>query len=289
MDRDRAIFKVRVSIHTIGVLVTKEIIDSLRNRWFYAFLAIFLVLSFSIIFLGIFGNNSIGFESFNRTTASLLNLILFLIPVITLLLGGTSISSERELGTMNLVLSKPINATELIIGKYLGIAIVLIASIAIGFGLMGMIIAFTVSAVEAEAYLLFVALSALLALSFLSISMLISVLAQKRITAIIISIVVWFFFILVYDIIVMTAANLFSSEAMPTFLLASILLNPAGTVRILATVSLGGQTIFGPSLIELTRMVTTVSSEAIMILGICAWIVVPLLLSIFFFKRSVKK
>ncbi|WP_017754183.1 ABC transporter permease [Calidifontibacillus oryziterrae] len=280
---------MKTNLHTIKVLVEKEILDSIRNRWFYTFLTIFMLLSLSIIYLGIFKSSGLGFESFNKTTASLLNLILFLIPMITLLLGGTSISGEKEQGTMNLMLSKPISATELIIGKYLGIATALIFSIMIGFGLMGMIVAFKVSVVDAKAYLYFVLLSALLSLAFLSISILISVLVSKRITAIIVSTIVWFFFILIYDLVVMAFASFFKGTSMAIFLLISILLNPADSIRILAIVKLGGQTIFGPSLVELTRMITNVSSEVIILTGIVAWIIVPLLLSVFFFKRSVLK
>ena len=205
---------MKMNIHTIKVLIEKELLDSIRNRWFYTFLAIFMVLSFSIIYMGIIKNTGLGFESFNKTTASLLNLILFLVPMITLLLGSTSISGEREHGTMNLMLSKPISAVEFIFGKYCGMATALILTITVGFGLMGMVVAFKVSIADAKSYLIFVMLSILLVLSFLSISMLISVLAKKRITAIIVSTIIWFFFILIYDLIVMAAANLFEGTSL---------------------------------------------------------------------------
>lgn len=280
---------MKINIHTIKMLIEKELLDSIRNRWFFTFLLIFMLLSFSIIYMGVIKNTGLGFESFNKTTASLLNLILFLIPMITLLLGSTSISGEREHGTLNLLLSKPINAVEFILGKYLGIATALILSIVVGFGLMGMIVAFKVSVMDAKAYLIFVLLSILLALSFLSISMFISVLVSKRVSAIIVSTIIWFFFILIYDLIVMAMANLFAGSTMALFLLLSILLNPADSVRILAIVNLGGETIFGPSLVELTRMITNVSSELIVMISLFAWIVIPLIFTVVFFKRSVKK
>lgn len=280
---------MKMNLHTIKVLIEKELLDSIRNRWFYTFLVIFMALSFSIIYMGIIKSTGLGFESFNKTTASLLNLILFLIPMITLLLGSTSISGEREHGTMNLMLSKPISAVEFIVGKYCGMATALILTITVGFGLMGIVVAFKVSIADAKSYLIFVMLSILLVLSFLSISMLISVLAKKRITAIIASTIIWFFLILIYDLIVMAAANLFEGTSMAMFLLISILLNPTDSVRTLAIVNLGGETIFGPSLVELTRMITNVSSELLLTGGILAWIVIPLILTVFFFKRSVLK
>jgi Cu-processing system permease protein len=280
---------MKVNLHTIKVLIGKELLDSLRNRWFYTSLAVFIALSFTIVYLGIVNKSSLGFEGFNKTTASLLNLILFLIPMITLLLGGTSISGEKEQGTLDLMLSKPMNAIEYIFGKYFGMALALILSIFLGFGLVGMVVAFNVSITEAKAYFTFIILSVLLALAFLSIAMLISVLVKKRITALVVSTIVWFAFILLYDFAVMAIANLFQGTSMSIFLLLSIFLNPADSIRILAIVQLGGETVFGPSLVELTRMITNVSSEVLLIVSITAWIVVPLLLAVFFFKRSVQK
>ncbi|WP_374724259.1 ABC transporter permease [Calidifontibacillus erzurumensis] len=280
---------MKMNFHTIKVLIEKELLDSIRNRWFFTFLVTFIILAFSIIYMGIIKSTGLGFESFNKTTGSLLNLILFLVPMITLLLGSTSISGEKEHGTLNLILSKPISAVEYILGKYFGIATALMLTIVVGFGLMGMVVAFKVSIADARSYIIFVLLSLLLVLSFLSISMFISVLVKKRITAIIVSTIIWFFFILVYDLIVMACANFFQGTSMALFLLISILLNPADSVRTLAIVNLGGETIFGPSLIELTRMITNVSSELLLIAAIFAWIIIPLYFTVFFFKRSVMK
>lgn len=280
---------MKVNLQTIKVLIGKELLDSLRNRWFYTSLVVFTALSLTIVYLGIVNKSSLGFEGFNKTTASLLNLILFLIPMITLLLGGTSISGEKEQGTLDLLLSKPINAFEYIFGKYFGMALALILSILLGFGLVGMVVAFNVSVTDAKAYFTFIFLSILLALAFLSIALLISVLAKKRITALVVSTIVWFAFILLYDFAVMAIANLFQGTSMSVFLLVSIFLNPADSIRILAIVQLGGETVFGPSLVELTRMITNVSSELLLMISIAAWILVPLLLAVFFFKRSVEK
>lgn len=280
---------MKMNFHTIKVLIEKELLDSIRNRWFFTFLVTFIILAFSIIYMGIIKSTGLGFESFNKTTGSLLNLILFLVPMITLLLGSTSISGEKEHGTLNLILSKPISAVEYILGKYFGIATALMLTIVVGFGLMGMVVAFKVSIADARSYIIFVLLSLLLVLSFLSISMFISVLVKKRITAIIVSTIIWFFFILVYDLIVMACANFFQGTSMALFLLISILLNPADSVRTLAIVNLGGETIFGPSLIELTRMITNVSSELLLIAAIFAWVIIPLYFTVFFFKRSVMK
>lgn len=280
---------MNMNFHTIKVLIEKELLDSIRNRWFYISLAIFMFLSFIIIYFGVIKSSGVGFERFNKTTASLLNLILFLIPMITLLLGSTSISGEREQGTLQLILSKPISGIEYILGKYFGIALAFIFSIFLGFGTVGMIVAFYVSRTDAKAYFLFIGLSILLALSFLSIAIFVSVLVKKRLTAIIVSTILWFWMILLYDFVVMSAANLFTSKTIPIFLLASILLNPADGVRILAIVKLGGETVFGPSLVDLTRMITNVSSELLILFSIIVWIVLPLFAAMFFFKRSVQK
>lgn len=275
----------KVNPGTVKVLAEKELLDAVRNRWFHIFAALFFLVSFLIAYLGFLRGSGTGFESFNRTTASLLNFILFLVPMITLLLGGTSIAGEREQGSLALLLSKPVSAAEVVLGKYLGTSVAVILAIFTGFGLMGLIIAFKVSVADARAFFAFIFLSILLALSFLSIAILLSAWMEKRLSAVISAVLVWFFTILLYDFIVMWLAGLLKGKAMAYFLLFAILGNPADSVRVLSIINLGGETVFGPSLATLAKMLGSASSTAILYSGILLWIVVPLVAAIYLFQK----
>lgn len=275
----------KIKLETVGVIAEKEMLDAIRNRWFHVFVVFFFLLSASITYVGLAGSGGIGFESFNRATASLLNLILFVIPLFTLILGGLSITGEREQGTLMLLMSKPMTAAELVLGKYLGIAASMVLAIMIGFGLIGILTAFRFSPSEAKAYFIFVLLSILLTLSFLSLAILISAAAKKRVTSVVGGIIVWFIAVMLYDFAVMWGANLFTGKMVDYFLLVSLLANPVDSVRILGIVHLGGETVFGPSLVSLTRLLSDVSSDILLLAGIAVWMVVPLFLAISVFQR----
>lgn len=275
----------KINLETVGVIAEKEMLDAVRNRWFHVFVVFFFLLSASIIHFGLAGSGGIGLESFNRATASLLNLILFVIPLFTLILGGSSITGEREQGTWMLLMSKPITAAELVLGKYLGLASSMVLAIMIGFGLIGILTAFRFSPSEAKAYFMFVLLSILLTLSFLSLAILISAAAKRRVTAVVGGIIVWFVAVMLYDIAVMGGAKLFAGKMVDYFLLVSLLANPVDSIRILGIVHLGGETVFGPSLVSLTRLLSDVSSNILLLSGITIWMVVPLSLAISVIQR----
>ncbi len=275
----------KINLETVGVIAEKEMLDAVRNRWFHVFVVFFFLLSASITYFGLAGSGGIGLESFNRATASLLNLILFVIPLFTLILGGSSITGEREQGTWMLLMSKPITAAELVLGKYLGLASSMVLAIMIGFGLIGILTAFRFSPSEAKAYFMFVLLSILLTLSFLSLAILISAAAKRRVTAVVGGIIVWFVAVMLYDIAVMGGAKLFAGKMVDYFLLVSLLANPVDSIRILGIVHLGGETVFGPSLVSLTRLLSDVSSNILLLSGITIWMVVPLFLAISVIQR----
>lgn len=269
----------------VKTLSHKEWLESLRNRWIQIFIALFFGLSSFIIFIGSQNPSGVGFESFNRTTASLLNLVIFLVPVLTLLLGSMSLSGEKEQGTLNLLLSKPINGTELILGKYFGLAAAVVLSILLGFGLTGTFLAFQVSVQDARTFFVILFLSMILSLAFLSLSILISVWAERRMSAVISAVLVWFVMIILYDFLLMGAAAWLQGKALLYFLLFAILLNPADSLRIYAIMQMDGQSVFGPAVVELSRLLNQQSIEVLLLFTILLWMIFPMIAAIYLFNR----
>src|SRR3989338_6928294 len=111
-----------MSFKTVLIILSKEISDARKNRWFVLVAALFSLLSLSLSLLGLAGLGTLGIAGFGRTAASLLNLVLIIVPLMGLLLGAMSISGEREQGTLVTLLAQPVTASEVFIGKYLGSA-----------------------------------------------------------------------------------------------------------------------------------------------------------------------
>src|SRR5690606_28058829 len=117
-ERRRAMMEWRPLLTVAG----KEFRDRIRNRWVLAVALIFTVFALVITYFGGAQQGSIGFRSIEFVIASLVSLVIYLIPLIALLLGFDAIVGERERGSLNLLLSMPITRLELLLGKYLGLA-----------------------------------------------------------------------------------------------------------------------------------------------------------------------
>ncbi|WP_316244826.1 ABC transporter permease [Paenibacillus senegalensis] len=116
-------------------IATREIKLGFRNPWAYSFLVLFAL--FSLALLLIQSQNQIS--GYTSTTAGMLNLILYLLPLMTLLLGSFSLTSEKEEGGWQLLATYPLNTSAYLLGKYVGLAVVLLVIISFGFGLSGVL------------------------------------------------------------------------------------------------------------------------------------------------------
>ncbi|MCH7950962.1 MAG: ABC transporter permease subunit, partial [Candidatus Dadabacteria bacterium] len=159
----------------VFLIMRKEAVESLRNRWFILYTICFSALALLVLLFSTMGGDIAGFSGFGRTAASLINLVLLFVPLIAIITGGMSISQERENGTLPYLLSHPINKNEIFVGKFLGILITIWFSILLVFGLAGLGVAIRGGEGEISGYLLPVILSALLAAFFLSLGFLVSV------------------------------------------------------------------------------------------------------------------
>src|SRR3989338_7008264 len=124
-----------MNLSAVWTITQKEIRDSKRNWWFILISGLFAVLSLSFSLFGLSGLGSFGISGFGRTAASILNLVLLIVPLMGLLLGAMSIVGEREQGTLMTLLAQPVTPNEILLGKFFGTAAALIITLLLGFGL----------------------------------------------------------------------------------------------------------------------------------------------------------
>ena len=101
----------------VFLIMRKEAVESLRNRWFILYTLCFSALALLVLLFSTMGGDIAGFSGFGRTAASLINLVLLFVPLIAIITGGMSISQERENGTLPYLLSHPINKNEIFVGN----------------------------------------------------------------------------------------------------------------------------------------------------------------------------
>lgn len=174
-------------------IAKKEFMDNVRNRWVLALSLIFLVLT---IVMSYFGGASSGggveFQGYKDTVAGMSTIAAMLLPIIAVMLGYGAIISERENGSMGVVLGCPVSRADVVVGKFLGLGLVMLTTIFIGFGASGLAVGAIAGFDGALEYLLFMVLTFLFCMFFLGFAILMSSLANKRSTAIAGGLAVWF-------------------------------------------------------------------------------------------------
>ena len=217
-----------------------------------------------------------GFQDFARTSASLVQLVVLVVPLASMLMGVLALAPER--GTVELLFSQPISRRAILVGKLLGLFTALSAAEIVGFGLAGVVVFSTTGEEGAGAYALLVVGSFLLTAAFLAIAALVAAgaIGRKRTRALSLALVVWFVAVILFDLAALGVASLLPSTAASRLLIVSVIANPAGAVRTGALLGIEGTAAFGSASLALLRFAGgPVGAALLLLLSLSAWIVVP--------------
>ncbi|MBR2565415.1 MAG: ABC transporter permease subunit [Paenibacillus sp.] len=245
-------------------IAKRELKTGFRNPWSYSFLILFCTFSLSLLLL----NAQNPVQGYSGATGSMLNLILYLLPLMTLFLGSFSLTAEKEDGSWQLLSTYPIGTLSFITGKYVGLAAVLLIIVSFGYGLMGLVSGLLGNPIDLLTYLLFLAFSCGLILLFLSIALLIGSLSRNRWQALTISVSIWFFAVIGWPALLLAVLGLMPYLWIKPLLVLLTFLNPAELVRLYIVIKLGGGSILGPEYYQWVTWVQQPSGSLIFI-GIC--------------------
>ena len=265
-----------MDLRNIFIIVHRETKESIKNRWFIIYTFCFSALAILLLFLASSRGDIAGFSGFSKTAASLINLVLLFIPLIALITGSISISSERESGTLSYLLSHPITKQEVFIGKFVGALISIWFSIFLGFGLAGIVIAINGVGGNVSYYLITILLSALLAASLLSVGFLVSVLSSKSSKAISIAIFLWLLFLVLGDLGIIGTTVAMNLGVKKLFILT--ILNPVEVFKIASVLILSPRfEILGPVGVYAIRTFGKVGIFFLLTSILILWTLIPLL------------
>lgn len=270
----------------IRTIAGKELRDAMRNRWFIVFSIAFAGLALALSALIQPGGTGLRMMSFSRTAASLINLVLLFVPLIGLTLGAANLAGDRETGALVYLLSQPVNRIEVLLGKYLGMAGALLATLTSGFGVAGVALALQGSIQDAGSYLLTVLLAYLLSLAMLSLGFLMSTLAHKTAAALGGALFLWLFLVFIGDLGIMGTAVSMRMPIEAVFFLA--VFNPLQMFKIASILTIQANLeVLGPAGLYATDQFGDLLLP-MLLLGLMIWIVVPLSGAVVLFARQEK-
>lgn len=271
-------------MNKILIIAHKEFKDGFRNRWIIAITFIYIIFSLGLAYFGAAASGTIGFASLETTIISLASLAVILIPLIALMLSYNTFVGEYEQGTMLLLLTYPISRTKLLIGKFVGQGSILAVSAVLGFGVsaLAIMIGSDVAIADAlPAFSWFILSVILLGWVFIAIAYVISIAVSEKSKAAGLALLIWFFFVLVYDLSLLAVLVVEKGVLSTRFLNALLLFNPTDVFRLINYRAMDASDYGG--VLQLAQ-----SSEIgiwHLLLVMLIWIAVPLLLAGFIFKK----
>lgn len=189
--------------------------DILRSKVIIAYTLFLLLVSCSLFQLE---------ENESKAILSLLTIVLIVVPLISMVF--TTIHYYNSYEFIELMLSQPLSRTKILLSEYAGVAMSLLSAFFIGVGIPVLLFSFD----ETGIALLFTGGS--LTLVFTSIAFLASVKARDKARGIGIVLLLWFYFALIYDGLVLMILFTFSDYPMENFTLVLSGLNPIDLGRI---------------------------------------------------------
>ena len=266
-------------------IARQELTMNIRNRWTVIFAIVFGALVASLAYVGMMVEGFSGMQGFTRTSASILNLVLYIVPLVSLTMGTLSFTGDK--GSTELLFSQPVQPSEIVVGKILGLFGSIALSMISGFVIAGGIIAAQSTSEGLASYVLFVMLSLSLSLVFLSLALLVSTLARRKAKAFGVSLFLWFFFVLFYDLLAIGITLLFKGSSANLFLFLSLFGNPVDLVRVASLIIFDNVTIFGPAGAAVLRFFGgPFLSILLLIAAILVWVIAPLVFSARLMKRQ---
>ncbi|MCJ2519546.1 MAG: ABC transporter permease, partial [Candidatus Thermoplasmatota archaeon] len=191
-----------IDFRSVWAVVKKEFLDNVRNKWIIAISVIFIILALVVSYFGAAqAGGGAGFQGLSDTVTGMAGIEVFIVPILGLMLSYAAVVGEKEKGSILLLLSMPITRLETILGKFLGLASVMMAAIISGLGISGAVIMVTAGTEGWENYLLFILGSMVFALAFLSVGLLLSTITKRRSTAMGLAVFLWFFFAMIFDLV----------------------------------------------------------------------------------------
>jgi Cu-processing system permease protein len=274
-----------MDLRAIYDIARQELVINIRNRWTLIFAVVFGVLVVSISYFGTMSEGFSGIQSFTRTSASLLNLVLYIVPLVALTMGTLSFTGDK--GSTELLFSQPLYRSEIIIGKLVGVFFSIALSTLIGFALAGSVVVAANGGEGLTKYVAFVALSLALSLVFLSVAVLTATISRRKARAFGLALFLWFFFVLFYDLLALGGVMLLKGRTANTFLFLSLFGNPVDMVRVATLIILDNITIFGAAGAALLRFLGgQMSSVALLVAGLCLWGIAPLVIAVKMMRRQ---
>jgi hypothetical protein len=248
--------------------------DVIRSRW----------LAFYLIFFAAATEGMIRFTGGDaKALLSMSNVVLFIVPFVTLVYGTIYMYGSREF--VELLLAQPIRRATLFGGLYLGLTIPLIAALVLGISLPFVFSGFAGAAERTTLLVLLFGTAALTAV-FTGIAFLIALRFDDRLTGLGVGMAIWLAMALLYDGVILVVVVLMPDRAIEKTLLAVTLANPIDLVRIALLMRFDISAVMGYTGAVFHNFFGGTTGIVVVVTAMAAWITLPFASGFLAFRRK---
>ncbi|MES2179072.1 MAG: ABC transporter permease subunit [Gemmatimonadota bacterium] len=248
--------------------------DVLRSKWLFAYAFFFLAVTEGLLRFA--GGDA-------RTILSLSTVVLFVVPLVTLVFATVYLYNAREF--TELLLAQPIDRRRLFVGLYLGLCLPLAAAL-----LAGVCAPFIAHGMgdpsQRGALAALLGAGAALTLIFTAIAFCIATWADDRLKGLGAAITVWMLFAIVYDGLTMAIVAAFADYPLERAVLVLTLANPIDLARVTLLLQLDVSALMGYTGAVFQLFLGGVTGTLVAGVALLSWIVVPTALGVRAFRRK---
>ena len=260
-------------MRTTTKIVKYELRDVLRSR---------SLIAYALFFFGL-TDVLLRFGGGARAALSLMNVVLLLIPLVSIVFGTIYLYNAREF--TELLLAQPVHRRQLFAGQYLGLAAPLSAAFVTGLGLA---LAFHVDEAGGNLGTLVVvaACGVMLTCIFTAFAAVITARVDDKVKGIGVAIGLWLGATVLYDGLVMFGLMTFADYPLERPALGLMIANPVDLARVLLLMRLDVSALMGYTGAVFEKFFGSAGGTLLASLALVLWTGVPLLLGARRFQRK---
>jgi len=261
-------------MRTIAKVAGYEIRDVLRSRWLIGYALFFLLITDALFRFGGGGEKAL---------LSLVNVVLFLIPLVAIVFSTVYLYAAREF--IELLLAQPIARRQVFSGLYLGLALPLslsfVAAITLPFLFHN---GASTSQPGTFAALLLTGIA--LTFIFTALAFLIAARTEDRIKGLGIAVAVWLFLAVLYDGLVLLIVSIMADHPIERPILLMMVANPMDLARVALLLQFDVAALLGYTGAVMQKFFGRSMGIAVTSIAIMAWVFAPLFAGMRAFQKK---
>lgn len=240
-------------------IIKYQLQDVFRSKWIWAYALFFFAITEALFRFGGDGD---------RVITSMMNVVLLVIPLISIVLGAMYLYNSREY--IELLLCQPVKRSSLFMGLFSGVTLPLSTAFAVGVA-----VPFLMRGSEIASTLFLLITGILLTVIFVAMAFGLALSFEDRIKGLGIALVLWLFFTVIYDGIILLIIYGFSDYPLQQPVIVLSMLNPVDLGRILLLLNYDISALMGFTGAVFQRFFGSLAGQSISLTAMGLWLAIP--------------